>query len=129
MLRNYLTIAIRNLARHRGYAAINLAGLAVGLGCCLMIVLFVRNEWSFDRFHTHAERTYRITTTLNLGDHEAPTIAPYFDFHSGVRSGYLGACSALDAGPVGISLVICAGVGGAGSDRPSSSASTRCTTC
>lgn len=46
MLKNYLKIAARNLRRYPGYTAINIIGLAVGIGCCLLIFLFVRNEWA-----------------------------------------------------------------------------------
>ena len=59
MLRNYFKIALRNLMRHKGYAFINIAGLAVGLACCLLIGLFVRSELSYDRFHEKADRLYR----------------------------------------------------------------------
>ncbi len=60
MLRNYLTVAIRNLLRHKGYSAINIAGLAVGMACCILIMLFVQYELSYDRYHTNANRIYRM---------------------------------------------------------------------
>ncbi len=60
MLKNYLTIALRNLRRHKGYTAINAGGLAVGLATCLLIVLWVQHELSYDRFHAEAERIYRV---------------------------------------------------------------------
>ncbi len=60
MLKNYLKIALRNVNRHRGYAFINIFGLAVGLACCLLILLFVQDELSFDRFHEKADRIYRV---------------------------------------------------------------------
>jgi putative ABC transport system permease protein len=56
MLKNYLVIALRNLRRRPGYAAINVAGLAVGMACCLLIGLYARDELSFDRFHEGADR-------------------------------------------------------------------------
>ncbi len=59
MLKNYLKTAMRNLRRQKVYATINLAGLAVGLVCCMLILLWVHDEWSYDRFHTHADRIYR----------------------------------------------------------------------
>ena len=58
MFRNYLTIAIRNLLRHRVYSAINILGLAVGMACCFLILLFVQDELSYDRFHEKADRIY-----------------------------------------------------------------------
>ena len=81
MLKGYLKIAFRTLGRHPGYATINVLGLAVGLGCCLLIGLFVRDELSYDRYHERGERVYRITrewfgedgrTTLHLARVAAP---------------------------------------------------------
>ncbi|MVM37321.1 FtsX-like permease family protein [Spirosoma sp. HMF3257] len=68
MLSNYLTIAFRNLWRHKAFTAINIIGLAVGLATCLLIVLFVLHELSYDRYHTHAERLYRMTLHTRLGE-------------------------------------------------------------
>lgn len=59
MLRNYLTIALRNLRRNLGYTAINLIGLAVGLAACILIGLYVRHELSYDDFHEKEARIYR----------------------------------------------------------------------
>ncbi|MEM1128434.1 MAG: permease prefix domain 1-containing protein, partial [Bacteroidota bacterium] len=58
MLKNYLTVAVRTLRKAKGYAAINVVGLAVGLACCLLIALLVRHEWSYDRFHVNLDRLY-----------------------------------------------------------------------
>jgi putative ABC transport system permease protein len=60
MLRNYLLVALRLIRRQRGYSVINILGLAVGLACCLLIALFVRDELAYDRFHEHANRIYRV---------------------------------------------------------------------
>ncbi|HMB89686.1 MAG TPA: ABC transporter permease [Rhodothermales bacterium] len=60
MFKNYLKIALRNLRKHKLYTAINVTGLAVGLACCLLILLFVRDELSYDRFHANADRIYRV---------------------------------------------------------------------
>jgi putative ABC transport system permease protein len=60
MLRNYLKIAIRSLWRHKAFTAINIFGLALGLACCLLILLFVRHELSYDRFHEKADRMVRV---------------------------------------------------------------------
>ena len=60
MLSNYLKIALRSLRKHRVVSFINIFGLAVGLACGLLIFLFVRDEWSYDRFNANADRTYRI---------------------------------------------------------------------
>ena len=59
MFRNYLKVALRYLANHKGYTVINALGLSVGVACCLLIMLFVKSEWSFDRFHSKSDRIYR----------------------------------------------------------------------
>ena len=60
MLTNHLKIAVRHLLRRKGYAFINIFGLAVGLACGVLILLFVRDELSYDRFHADADRIYRV---------------------------------------------------------------------
>ena len=62
MLRSYLKIAIRNLHRQKGFAFINVVGLAVGIACFSLLILFVTNERSFDRFHKNAHNIYRLYT-------------------------------------------------------------------
>ena len=59
MLKNYLKVAIRYLGKHKGYTFINVLGLGVGIACCILIALFVKSEWSFDRFHQKSDRLYR----------------------------------------------------------------------
>lgn len=78
MLRNYLTVALRNLRKHPGYTFINITGLAIGITCCLLILLYVRDELSYDRFHPNAEQVYRIVVHGKVADAEfnAP-VAPY----------------------------------------------------
>ena len=66
MLPHYVKIALRTLGRNRGYAFINVAGLAVGLACCLLIFLFVQHELRYDRFHEHADRIYRVYDDLRM---------------------------------------------------------------
>ncbi|HYE54263.1 MAG TPA: ABC transporter permease, partial [Chitinophagaceae bacterium] len=60
MLRNYFKVTIRYLLRYKEYTAINILGLAVGITCCVLIMLFVRSEWSYDKFHKKSDRLYRI---------------------------------------------------------------------
>jgi putative ABC transport system permease protein len=60
MLRNYLVVAWRNLRRHRLYSLLNILGLALGMACCLLVFLFVWNEWSYDAFHQKADRTFLV---------------------------------------------------------------------
>jgi putative ABC transport system permease protein len=60
MFRNYLTVAIRNIARHKVYSFINIAGLAIGMACCALILLYVQHELSYDDFHSKGDRIYRV---------------------------------------------------------------------
>lgn len=60
MFTNYLTVALRNMWKHKFYSIINILGLAIGLGCFLFILVFVRDELSFDQYHAKADRTYRV---------------------------------------------------------------------
>ncbi len=60
MLRNYLTIALRNLLKNKVFTLINILGVAIGMAGCLLILQYVRYELSFDRFHEEADRIYRI---------------------------------------------------------------------
>jgi ABC-type antimicrobial peptide transport system permease subunit len=62
MYKNYLKVALRNIARQKGYAAINIAGLAVGIAGCLMIVLWILDERNYDRFHDKADNLYMVLT-------------------------------------------------------------------
>ncbi len=62
MLKNYLTIAIRTLLRFKGFALINLIGLSLGLTAGILILMFVVDELSFDKFHEKRDRTYRVLT-------------------------------------------------------------------
>ncbi|MGO4294137.1 ABC transporter permease [Chitinophaga sp. RAB17] len=68
MFRNYFKIAIRHLQRHKFITVINISGLAVGMACCILIVLYVSDELSFDRFHHNADNIYRITTATTRAD-------------------------------------------------------------
>ncbi len=60
MIRNYLTVTFRNFFRHKEYTFINIFGLAVSLTCCVLLMMFVRSEWSYDNFHSKADRLYRV---------------------------------------------------------------------
>ena len=60
MFRNYLTVAFRNLVRNKVYSAINIFGLSVGIAFCILVFLFVQNEWTYDRFHRDVDRIYRV---------------------------------------------------------------------
>ena len=60
MLRNYFKIAFRNLLSKKGFSAINILGLSIGMMCCLLIFQYVAFEYSFDRFHKNKENLYRV---------------------------------------------------------------------
>lgn len=84
MLSNYLKVALRNLLRHKGYSFINVFGLAIVMACCVLIMLYVQDELSYDRYHENADRIYRISrqwmnsdgkVSLHLG-HIAPPFGP-----------------------------------------------------
>jgi putative ABC transport system permease protein len=67
MFKNYLKIAFRNLQRKKGFSLINISGLAIGMACCLLILLYVSDELSFDRFHENGDRIYRILSYSTIG--------------------------------------------------------------
>lgn len=64
MFLNYLKIALRTLLKFKGYATINLLGLALGLTSGVLILIYILDEWSFDKFHTQADRIYRVGTDM-----------------------------------------------------------------
>ncbi|MGK7370713.1 MAG: ABC transporter permease, partial [Candidatus Halalkalibacterium sp. M3_1C_030] len=61
MIKNYIKIAWRNLKKHKIDSFISIAGLGVGLACCILLVTYVRFEWSQDNFHEKSDQVYRIT--------------------------------------------------------------------
>lgn len=68
MLKNYLKISWRNLIQNKVYSFINIAGLAIGLAVCMLIVLYLGHEYSYDRFHKNAERIFSVKSKLKLGN-------------------------------------------------------------
>jgi putative ABC transport system permease protein len=92
MFKNYLTTALRNLLRHKLYSVINIGGLAIGLAACILILLFVQDELSYDDWIPDAERVFKIELTIPIPGRETlmlgqvpPGIAPvmenYFPDH------------------------------------------------
>ena len=67
MIRNYLTVALRNLLRQPVYSLINIVGLAIGMAACMLIVLYIQDELSYDRYHPNADRIYRIVDDIESG--------------------------------------------------------------
>ena len=68
MISNYIKVAFRNLIRFKAYSAINITGLAIGMACCILILLYVYDEMSYDRFNENSDRIYRIAVDGSLGD-------------------------------------------------------------
>jgi len=62
MFKNYLRITLRNMRRYKAFSFINIAGLAIGLACCILIFLWVQDEMSYDKFHKNYDNIYRIMT-------------------------------------------------------------------
>jgi putative ABC transport system permease protein len=75
MIRNYLKVALRNILRHKAFSFINIVGLAVGMACCLLILLFVRDELSFDRYHSNADRIFRLEDSFGERRDQADRLA------------------------------------------------------
>jgi ABC-type antimicrobial peptide transport system permease subunit len=71
MFKNYFKIAVRNFSRQKGYTFINTGGLAIGIACCILIMLWVQDELSYDRFHENAENLY--VATFSNGSKVTPT--------------------------------------------------------
>ncbi len=68
MLTNYIKIAFRSLLKFKGFTAINLFGLALGLTAGILIMVYVLDELSFDQFHEKSARLYRVNTNFQSGD-------------------------------------------------------------
>tara|TARA_R110000868_G_scaffold4211_8_gene26524 strand:- start:1970 stop:4372 length:2403 start_codon:yes stop_codon:yes gene_type:complete len=68
MFKNYLKIAWRNLLKNKGYSFINIGGLAIGMSCFIMIVLFIKNELSYDSYHENGDHIYRVVHQSNEND-------------------------------------------------------------
>jgi putative ABC transport system permease protein len=80
MLKNYIKIAVRNIRRHKAYAAINIFGLALGLAAFWLITLYIADEFSYDRYNTNADRIARVVQHARWAYndmHTAPTSAPF----------------------------------------------------
>ncbi len=73
MLKNYLTITLRSLRKHRGYTFLNLFGLAIGMACCVAIALYVRGELSYDQSYDGAENIYRVVLDFRMQELEMQT--------------------------------------------------------
>lgn len=73
MLRNYFKVALRNILKYKFFSAINILGMTIGIASCLLIVLYVTDELSYDRFHTDADRIYEVGLQARLAGQEIRT--------------------------------------------------------
>ncbi len=67
---NYIKIVLRKIRRQKGYSFINIAGLAIGMACCILIVLYIHSELNFDTFHEHANRIYVLGVSSERAGYE-----------------------------------------------------------
>src|SRR5664279_3581730 len=85
MILNYFKIAWRNLKKYKFISFINLFGLTVGLTCCLLIVTYILNELSYDKYNKNAKNVYRITRSFNNSEGivslNLSTISPPFGYY------------------------------------------------
>lgn len=88
MIKNYLLIAFRNIVRWKVYSFINIAGLAVGIACCALILLYIYDELSYDRFHSKAEQIYRIKEDIDLNGVEEHSVRTPFPVAQSLQSEY-----------------------------------------
>ncbi len=86
MLPNYLKIALRSLKRNMVFSAINVVGLSIGIACCILIVMFIRHEYSFDSFHSKSDQIYRVNKVVTEQTHNSEEL------------------HALTSGPMGIQM-------------------------
>lgn len=73
MFKNYLKTAFRNLAKNKGYSAINIFGLAAGLASCLLILIYVFDEFSYDHYNEKIEQIYRLDADIKFGGNQTIT--------------------------------------------------------
>src|SRR5215210_5365449 len=78
MIQNYLKIAWRNLGKNKTFSFINFLGLTIGITVCMMIFLFIMNEFSVDRFHKLGKNIYRVMRSYDPSQPSTPYLSgPY----------------------------------------------------
>jgi len=77
MVKNFLLTAIRNIVRNRMFSIINIAGLSIGIACVILILLWVKDELSYDRFHENSDRIFRIITKFGNETENIWTTSPF----------------------------------------------------
>src|SRR5574338_640497 len=80
MIKNYLLIALKNFRKQKLFSLINVLGLTIGITCCLMLFLFIQNEFNYDNFHKNGKNIYRVMRTgkLNGEGSEIPYVSPAY---------------------------------------------------
>ena len=73
MFRNYINVAVRNILKYKFFASINLIGLVIGMACCLLIFVYVKDELSYDKFHRDYESIYRVALHGKIAGQELRT--------------------------------------------------------
>ncbi|MQY80321.1 MAG: ABC transporter permease, partial [Bacteroidetes bacterium] len=68
MIKNYLLTALRNIFRHKGFSLLNIFGLSLSMSVCMLIIVILVDQFSYDSQHTKKERIYRVQTIDNLSD-------------------------------------------------------------
>lgn len=77
MFRNYVTIAFRNLMKHKGFSFINIFGLSIGMTCCMLITLYIFHEYSFDEHHKKGDRIFQLNQVfINQGERNPGATVP-----------------------------------------------------
>src|SRR3982750_4876974 len=78
MIKNYFKIAWRNLMKNKTFSLINILGLTIGITVCMMIFLFIMNEFSVDSFHKNGDNIYRVMRSFDATQEAVPYLSgPY----------------------------------------------------
>src|SRR5882672_10477442 len=85
MYKNYFKTAFRNLRRNKVYSFINIAGLSLGLACAMLIMLYVKDEVSYDRFHKNVNQVYRVVNKNIKPDGSVENINGYSGYLQGPK--------------------------------------------
>jgi len=80
MIKNYLKIALRNIYKNRLYTFLNIAGLAIGIACCILIFFYVQNELSYDKYHENSDNIHRIIMDFVIQDRSVHTATTTFAY-------------------------------------------------
>jgi putative ABC transport system permease protein len=76
MIKNYFKIAFRNIKRYSTYSILNISGMAIGMACAILILLWVQDEWSYDRHFKNSDNLYRVIENQNPAGGEANLLVP-----------------------------------------------------